>query len=93
MLKYYGYGDKTLIPVSPAAHYTIGGIEATSNGKTSVEGIFAVGESSCTGVHGANRLASNSLLECVVFGYKTAYSVFSYNMYADVNKNIKIKTK
>lgn len=53
MLKYYGYGDKTLIPVSPAAHYTIGGIEATSNGKTSVEGIFAVGESSCTGVHGA----------------------------------------
>ncbi len=93
MLKYYGYGDKTLIPVSPAAHYTIGGIEATSNGKTSVEGIFAVGESSCTGVHGANRLASNSLLECVVFGYKTAYSVFSYNMYADVNKNIKIKNK
>ncbi|WP_457621429.1 L-aspartate oxidase [Persephonella sp.] len=91
MLSHYGYGDKTLIPVSPAAHYTIGGIEATSNGKTSVEGIFAVGESSCTGVHGANRLASNSLLECVVFGYKTAYSVFTYNMYASNNKNIQIE--
>ncbi len=93
MLEHYGYGDRTLIPVSPAAHYTIGGIEATSNGKTSVEGIFAVGESSCTGVHGANRLASNSLLECVVFGYKTAYSVFSYNMYAGINKGIKIKNR
>ncbi len=85
MLKATGLADKNLIPVSPAAHYSIGGIEALPNGKTNIKGIFAVGESSCTGVHGANRLASNSLLECVVFGYKTAYSVFLYNMYNNIN--------
>jgi len=71
MLKSVGLEGENLIPVSPAAHYSIGGIEAEPTGKTSVEGIFSVGEVSCTGIHGANRLASNSLLECVVFGYKT----------------------
>ncbi len=80
MLEYVGLKGEEKIPVSPAAHYTIGGIRADANGKTSVNGIFAVGEVSCTGVHGANRLASNSLLECIVFGFKTAYSVFVYNM-------------
>ncbi len=93
MLDRFGLGNSELIPVSPAAHYTIGGIEATSNGKTNIDGIFSVGESSCTGVHGANRLASNSLLECIVFGYKTAYSVFSYNMYVDIDKNFHLKNK
>jgi len=93
MFKSIGLESENLIPVSPAAHYSIGGIEAQSNGKTNIEGIFAVGENSCTGVHGANRLASNSLLECVVFGYKTAYSVYIYNMYSKIDKNYNISNK
>jgi L-aspartate oxidase len=56
------------IPVSPAAHYAIGGIATDLHGRTSVAGLYAAGECACTGVHGANRLASNSLLECLVFG-------------------------
>jgi L-aspartate oxidase len=56
------------VPVSPAAHYAIGGIVSDLDGRTTVPGLYAVGECACTGVHGANRLASNSLLECLVFG-------------------------
>ncbi|MBW3666991.1 MAG: L-aspartate oxidase, partial [Actinobacteria bacterium] len=64
-----------LLPVSPAAHYYMGGIDADTHGRTSVEGLWAVGECASTGVHGANRLASNSLLEGLVFGARVAVSV------------------
>lgn len=57
-----------MIPVAPGAHFHMGGIEATPEGITNIEGLYAVGEVACTGVHGANRLASNSLLEGLVFG-------------------------
>lgn len=63
---------RDLIPVRPAAHYLMGGIRTDLHGRTSVSGLYAAGETACTGVHGANRLASNSLLEGLVFGARVA---------------------
>jgi L-aspartate oxidase len=61
-----------LVPISPASHYVMGGVVADLDGATTVAGLYAIGESSCTGLHGANRLASNSLSECFVWGGRAA---------------------
>ena len=66
--------ERELVPVAPAAHYMMGGIATDLEGRATLAGLYAVGECSCTGLHGANRLASNSLSECFVFGARAARS-------------------
>jgi L-aspartate oxidase len=72
LAKYQLQLGRDLIPVRPAAHYLMGGVKTDVHGRTSLPGLYAAGEVACTGVHGANRLASNSLLEGLVFGVLAA---------------------
>ena len=83
------YKDK--VPIVPAQHYTMGGIKVNINSKTSMKNLYAIGEVACTGVHGQNRLASNSLLESVVFGKRASYSIIDENnisVYNDITDDI-----
>jgi L-aspartate oxidase len=75
--------EREVIPVAPAAHYGMGGIVADLDGASTVPGLYAIGESACTGLHGANRLASNSLSECFVFGARAATAALAEPVVAD----------
>lgn len=78
--KFYGLNIATdLLPVSPASHYTMGGVRTDLWGRTTLQGLYAAGEVTCTGVHGANRLASNSLLEGLVFGARAGVAASEDN--------------
>ena len=79
---------KELIPIVPAAHYTCGGIKTDTNGLTDLPHLYAIGESSFTGLHGANRMASNSLLECMVFATAAADHINSHPESLDPNPEI-----
>ncbi len=85
-LKYDLDITKDLIPVSPAAHYMMGGVKTDLEGMSGIAGLFAAGEVACTGVHGANRLASNSLLEGLVFGYRAGIAAARYGAYLKADR-------
>ena len=84
MLFRSGYDvTRECIPVVPGQHYFMGGIRSDLEGRTSMKGLYAVGETSCNGVHGANRLASNSLLESLVFARRAALDIESEEVSPD----------
>lgn len=85
-LKYGIDVENDLIPVVPAAHYTCGGIWTDSWGRTAVENLYAIGETSCTGIHGANRLASTSLLEGLVWAKRCIENIKKQKKYRDLKK-------
>ena len=79
---------KEMIPVTPAAHYLCGGIKTDSFGQTNIKNLYACGECACTGLHGANRLASNSLLEALVFSYRACQNISEKNLTNNFIKEI-----
>ncbi len=81
-----------LIPIAPAAHYFMGGIETNVRAQTSIENLYAIGECACSGFHGANRLASNSLLECVTSAYELTDLLCEKNLDAPKNYDEKVKS-
>src|SRR5439155_10277406 len=82
-----------LIPVRPAAHYSMGGVKTDLTGHSSISGLYAAGEVACTGVHGANRLASNSLLEGLVYGARAGKAMCDHFLQTARGRSVSTPTR